>query len=62
VPADRFYGLETVLTEELEQYRSGTKLSEQIYFSCNIQGEKIVVSGARTGELNIYRNNSSSQQ
>ena len=62
VPADRFYGLETVLTEELEQYRSGTKLSEQIYFSCNIQGEKIVVSGPRTGELNIYRNNSSSQQ
>jgi len=56
VPADRFYGLETVLTEELEQYRSGAKLSEQIYFSCNIQGEKIVVSGPRSNDLQVYRN------
>lgn len=62
VPADRFYGLETVLTEELKKYGSGGRSSEQIYFSCNIQGEKIVVSGPRTGELNVYRNNNSESQ
>jgi len=53
VPADRFYGLQ----HELEAVLEGCKLdqSKQIYFSCNINGEKIVVSGSRSEDVQIYR-------
>ena len=58
VPADRFFGLSEELNKELLEYKSGNRANEMIYFSCNIKGEKVVVSGPTVGEANIYINNS----
>lgn len=55
-PADRFFGISEELEKELALYRSGRREKECIYFCCNINGKKIVVSGPRNGELTIYQN------
>lgn len=55
VPADRFYGVAEELEKELEIYRNGGRKNECIYVSCNINGKKLVISGPRNGELNIYQ-------
>lgn len=54
VPADRFFGIAEDLEKELASYRAGGRADERIYFCCNIQGRRLVVSGPRGGELNIY--------
>ena len=54
VPSDRFYGVQQEMESVLDECRNDQ--SKQIYFCCNINGEKIVVSGPRSGELSIYRN------
>ena len=53
VPSDRFYGMQEEMETVLDECRNDQ--SKQIYFCCNINGEKIVVSGPRSGELSIYR-------
>lgn len=55
-PADRFYGMAEELEKELENYREEQRAGECIYFCCNINGKKMVVSGPRNGELTIYNN------
>jgi transposase-like protein len=56
VPADRYYGLSDDLERELKQYHKGNQDEKCIYFSANINGKRIVVSGPRNGELSIYQN------
>lgn len=58
VPADRFYGIAEDLEKELASYKNGGRANERIYFCCNIQGRRIVVSGPRSEELSIYCNDS----
>ncbi len=58
VPADRFFGIAEDLEKELAIYHAGGRADERIYFCCNIQGRRLVVSGPRSGELNIYSNDS----
>jgi transposase InsO family protein/transposase-like protein len=55
-PADRFFGVSEELEKELAMYRNGKREKECIYFCCNINGKKIVISGPRNGELTIYQN------
>jgi len=57
VPADRFYGLSEELEKELGEYKNGKREDEIIYFTCNIQGKKIVISGAKNEEASVYINN-----
>ena len=54
VPADRFYGLAEDLERELAIHRNGGRINECIYFCCNINGKKIVVSGPRNGQLTVH--------
>jgi len=54
VPSDRFYGVQQEMESVLDECQQDQ--TKQIYFCCNINGEKIVVSGPRSGELRIYRN------
>ena len=54
VPADRFYGIAEDLEKELASYHAGGRADERIYFCCNIQGQRLVVSGPRSGELKLY--------
>lgn len=61
-PADRFFGISEELEKELALYRSGRREKECIYFCCNINGKKIVVSGPRNGELTIYQNKEDSEE
>lgn len=56
VPADRYYGLAADIERELSQYHKGNHEQKCIYFSCNINGKRIVVSGPRNGALTIYQN------
>jgi hypothetical protein len=56
VPADRYYGLREEIERELSQYHKGNHEQKCIYFSCNINGRHLVVSGPRNGELMIYQN------
>ena len=56
VPADRFFGIAADLEKELASYHAGGRADERIYFCCNIQGRRLVVSGPRGGELSIYSN------
>jgi transposase InsO family protein len=58
VPADRYYGLSQEVQQELSQYHAGNHQDKCLYFCCNINGKKIVVSGPRNGELTIYQNQS----
>lgn len=53
VPADRLYGLQTEIEKVLDECAADQ--NKQIYFSCNINGEKIVISGPRSQEVKIYR-------
>jgi len=55
-PADRFYGLADELENELQNYVNGNREEQCIYFSCNIKGKKMVVSGPRDNKLSIYQN------
>ena len=57
VPTDRFFGLSEELEKELLEYKTGNRENKIIYFACNIKGKKIVVSGPRDEETNIYINN-----
>jgi transposase InsO family protein/predicted DNA-binding protein YlxM (UPF0122 family) len=54
VPADRFFGIAEDLEKELASYHGGGRAHERIYFCCNIQGRRLVVSGPRRGEFNVY--------
>jgi transposase InsO family protein len=56
VPADRYYGLSDELNRALSQYHPDNHEQQCIYFSANINGKRIVVSGPRNGELRIYQN------
>lgn len=56
VPADRYYGLSDDIERELSQYHQKNHEQKCIYFSCNINGQRIVVSGLRNGALSIYQN------
>ncbi len=56
IPADRYYGLSLEIEQELKSYSNGNRENERIYFSCNINGKKMVVSGPRNGELGVYQN------
>jgi len=56
VPADRYYGLSQELDSALSQYHKNNHEKKCIYFSANINGKRIVVSGPRNGELTIYQN------
>jgi len=56
VPADRSYGLSDDIERELSQYHQKNHEQKCIYFSCNINGQRIVVSGPRNGALAIYQN------
>jgi transposase InsO family protein len=56
VPADRYYGLSDELNRALSQYHKDNHEKKCIYFSANINGRRIVVSGPRNGELTIYQN------
>ena len=56
VPADRYYGLSDELNSVLAQYHKDNHENRCIYFSANINGKRIVVSGPRNGELTIYQN------
>ena len=56
VPADRYYGLSDELHRALSQYHPDNHDKHCIYFSANINGKRIVVSGPRNGELRIYQN------
>jgi len=56
VPADRYYGLSDELNMALSQYHKDNHEKQCIYFSANINGRRIVVSGPRNGELTIYQN------
>ncbi len=56
VPADRYYGLADDIKRELSQYHQKNHEQKCIYFSCNINGQRIVVSGPRNGALTIYQN------
>lgn len=51
VPADRFYGLSKELEQELSEYKEGKREDEIIYFTCNIKGKKIVISGSQNEEV-----------
>jgi predicted DNA-binding protein YlxM (UPF0122 family) len=62
VPADRFFGIAEDLEKELASYHAGGRADERIYFCCNIQGRRLVVSGPRSGELNIYSNDSRAER
>jgi len=53
-PADRFHGMNEELEKELETYKSGDRKEECIYFCCNINGKKLVVSGSRKDEIKVY--------
>ena len=53
-PADRFFGISEELEKELETYKTGNRIKECIYFCCNINGKKLVVSGTRKDELKVY--------
>lgn len=55
-PADRYYGLAEDIKRELSQYHKANHEQKCIYFSCNINGKRIVVSGPRNGALTIYQN------
>lgn len=56
VPADRFYGVAEDLENELASYKTGQRPKECIYFCCNINGKRLVVSGPRNGELTVHQN------
>lgn len=56
VPADRYYGLSDELNSVLSQYHQDNHENQCIYFSANINGKRLVVSGPRNGELTIYQN------
>jgi predicted DNA-binding protein YlxM (UPF0122 family) len=56
VPADRYYGLSDDIQRELSQYHQGNHEEKCIYFSCNINGRRLVVSGPRNGQLTVYQN------
>ena len=56
VPADRYYGIAEDIERELKQYHRDNHEQRCIYFSCNINGKRLVVSGPRNGELTIYQN------
>lgn len=56
VPADRYYGLSDELNSVLSQYHQNNHDKQCIYFSANINGKRLVVSGPRNGELTIYQN------
>lgn len=56
VPADRYYGLSEDIERELSQYHKGNHAEKCIYFSCNINGRRLVVSGPRSDALTIYQN------
>lgn len=56
VPADRFYGLADELNRALGQYHPTNHDQHCIYFSANINGKLMVVSGPRNGALTIYQN------
>jgi transposase InsO family protein len=60
VPADRLYGLQKELETVLEECEEDQ--TKQIYFSCNINGEKIVISGPRSQEVKIYRSQVENQK
>jgi len=53
VPADRFFNMQNELETVLKECEEDQ--NKQIYFSCNINGEKIVISGPRSQEVKIYR-------
>ncbi len=57
VPSDRFFGLSEDLEKELQEHKNGNRKDQRIYFSCNIRGKKIVVTGARDGDVDVYVNN-----
>jgi transposase InsO family protein len=56
VPADRYYGLAAELNQALSQYHRDNHEKQCIYFSANINGKRLVVSGPRNGALTIYQN------
>jgi hypothetical protein len=56
VPADRFFGVARDLQQELLRYKSGDMRDKRIYFCCNIEGQKLVVSGMRNDSLRVYTN------
>lgn len=56
VPADRYYHISDELTSALSQYHKGNHDQQCIYFSANINGKRIVISGPRNGELSVYQN------
>jgi transposase InsO family protein len=58
VPADRFFGIARDLSAELAKYTRGDTSDKRIYFCCNIEGQRFVVSGSRNDSLRVYRNNS----
>ena len=44
------------IKRELSQYHRDNHEEKCIYFSCNINGKRLVVSGPRNGALTIYQN------
>ena len=55
-PADRFFDIADDLSKELALYKTEQRKNQRIYFCCNINGKKLVVSGPRNGELKIHLN------
>lgn len=56
LPADRFFGIASDLQQELSKYKSGDMRDKRIYFCCNIEGQRLVVSGMRNDSLRVYTN------
>lgn len=53
LPADRFFGMREEIEEELERYRAGQRLDQQIYMVCRVGGRKLVVSGQRPEDVTL---------
>ena len=53
LPADRFFGMREEIEAELERYRAGQRLDQQIYMVCRVGGRKLVVSGHRPEDVTL---------
>lgn len=53
VPADRFYEMDDELHKALQHCR---KSDERIYFSCNLNGQKLIICGPQHSKTTIFLN------
>lgn len=53
IPADRFFGMREEIEGELERYRAGQRMDQQIYLVCRAGGRKLVISGQRPESLDV---------